>query len=187
MGFRFPVVRGNFRGRACPRRHSAMSCATRRPCCRTEPPCDVRHFYRKHAPNPRATQLIERTLKLSANIGKFKTLYKYTSERLMHVAAWYHGTPGKSSRNSWNKFQLARPSTLQNVVVLWQIERLIYAAIFLILTPKEIGQISPNLGYKCWLARPLTLPLRCPTAKSVRDICCAKNCSLENSRFVTNQ
>ena len=41
--------------------------------------------------------------------GEFvkKTLYRCISEGLMHVAAWYHGTPDQSSRNSGNKFPLA--------------------------------------------------------------------------------
>jgi len=42
---------------------------TRRPCCRREPPRDAKHLHRELAP-PRATQWIERTLKLSANMGK---------------------------------------------------------------------------------------------------------------------
>jgi len=41
-----------------------------RPFCCREPPCDVGHVYRRLAHNPRAMQKIERTLKLSANMGK---------------------------------------------------------------------------------------------------------------------
>jgi len=68
-------------------RDSAMSCATKRPCCCRKPSRDARHLYRKLAPNPRAMQFIERTLKLLANIGKLieKPLYNCTSERLMHI------------------------------------------------------------------------------------------------------
>jgi len=42
----------------------------KKPCCRRERPhaAGCRHLYRKLAPNPRATQWIERTLKLSANM-----------------------------------------------------------------------------------------------------------------------
>jgi len=47
-----------------------------------------------------------------------KPLNKCTSEELMH-AAWYHGTPGPSSRNSGNKFRLA--PTLPNFVAFRQI------------------------------------------------------------------
>jgi len=69
---------------------------TRRPCCRKEPSRDAKHLYRKLAPNP--TQWIERTLKLSANMGKLLvnhfTSVGYISEGLMHVVAWYHWTPG---------------------------------------------------------------------------------------------
>jgi len=49
-----------------------------------------------------------------------KPLYKCISERLMHVAAWYHGTLGQSSRNSKNKFRLTRLPTLPNFVALRQ-------------------------------------------------------------------
>ena len=47
-----------------------MSIQTRRPLCRKEQPHDAGHLYRNLAPNPRATQWIETTLKLSANIEK---------------------------------------------------------------------------------------------------------------------
>jgi len=40
-------------------------------------------------------------------------LYKYISEGLMHVATWYHGTPGP---NSGNKFCLAKRLMLPNFV-----------------------------------------------------------------------
>lgn len=49
--------------------HIAIISRTRRPCCRTEPSRDAEFLYRKLVPNPRATQRIERTLKLSANTG----------------------------------------------------------------------------------------------------------------------
>jgi len=53
-----------------------------------------------------------------------KPFYKCspTSEGLLHVAAWYHGTPDQSSRNSGNKLKvwLARFPTLTNFVV-WYI------------------------------------------------------------------
>jgi len=33
-----------------------------------------------------------------------KPLYNSINEGLIHVAAWYHGTPDKSTQNSGNKF-----------------------------------------------------------------------------------
>jgi len=49
-----------------------------------------------------------------------KPLCMCISEILMHVAALYRGTPDQSSRNSRNKFRLARPPRLQNFVALRQ-------------------------------------------------------------------
>ena len=43
------------------------------------------------------------------------------------VAAWYHGTPGQSSRNSGNTLRLARPPTRPNFVALRQKECEIFA------------------------------------------------------------
>jgi len=70
---------------------------SRRPCCRRELPRDVGHLYRKLAPDPLVTQWIERTLKLSEDMGSCrKTTFQCISEGLMHVAAWYHGTSGSN-------------------------------------------------------------------------------------------
>ena len=54
---------------------------TRRPCCRRELPNDAGHLYRKLAPDHRATQWIETSLKLSANMRK---LSKNHFTRLVH-------------------------------------------------------------------------------------------------------
>jgi len=43
---------------------------SRRPCCRREPPRDVGYLHRKLAPDPLVAQWIERTLKLSEDMGK---------------------------------------------------------------------------------------------------------------------
>jgi len=77
------------------------------------------------APNPRTTQWIETALKLSAsatNMGKLsKNHFTSASVKDCIVAAWYHGTTDKSSRNSGNEFWLARPLTRPNFVALRQI------------------------------------------------------------------
>jgi len=68
---------------------------SRRPCCPREPPRDVGHLYRKLAPDPLVTHLIERTLKLRKTWGSCgETTFQCISEGLMHIAAWYDGTSG---------------------------------------------------------------------------------------------
>jgi len=42
-------------------------------------------------------------------VEKTTLAYKCISEGRMRVAAWYHGTPDQSSRNSGNKFRLPDP------------------------------------------------------------------------------
>jgi len=68
---------------------ACVSLQTRRPCCRREPPRDAGNLYRKLAPNPRATQWIEGTLKLSANMGKLPKNY-FTS---LSVKDWCMSSP----------------------------------------------------------------------------------------------
>jgi len=70
-----------------------------------------------------------------------KTLYKCTSEGMMHVAAWYHGTPGPKFTNVWNKFRLVRPLTLPIFVALTKSVRGIRCR--KILLPGKVGQSSP--------------------------------------------
>ena len=88
---------------------------TRKPCCCRKLPRDAGHSCRTLAPNPRTSQWIETSLKLSANMAEVveKPLYKCISEGLIHVVSWYHRTPGQSSRNSRNKcrFQTPTPNT----------------------------------------------------------------------------
>jgi len=79
---------------------------TRRPCCRSELPCDARHLCRKLAPNLRATQSIETILKLSANVRKLLKNH-FTSARVKNWCMSQHGItgpPDQSSRNSGISF-----------------------------------------------------------------------------------
>jgi len=74
-----------------------------------------RTFVQKLAPNPRATQWIERTLKLSANIGNLSKNH-FTSASVKDWCMSPHGIrgpPDKSLRNSGNNFRLARPQRRQ--------------------------------------------------------------------------
>jgi len=81
-----------------------------------------------------------------SDIGKHrevveKPLYKCISERLMHVVAWYHGTPDRSSGNLGNKYRLARPVTLPNFVALRQnVQNIRYGKGLL---PRKVNQSSP--------------------------------------------
>ena len=114
---------------------------TRRPCCRREPPRDAGHLYRKIVPYPWATQWIERTLKLSANIEKL-SINHFTSVSVKDWCMLPHGVTrpsGQSSRNSRNKFRLARPPMLPNFVALWKKVCDIRCGVFL--SPK-VGQSS---------------------------------------------
>jgi len=78
---------------------TAYQWQTTRPCCRRELPRDAGHLHRKLAPNPRATQWIETTLKLSssANMGKL-------SKTTLHVHQWRidalspHGIRGPATK-----------------------------------------------------------------------------------------
>jgi len=67
-----------------------------------------RHLYRRLAPNPWTTQWIERTLKLSINIGKLsKNDFTSVPVKDWWMSTWCHGTLDQISRNSWKKFPLA--------------------------------------------------------------------------------
>jgi len=95
---------------------------TRRPCCRRDQPRNAGHLYRKLVPNSRARQWIETTLKLPANIGKLSKNH-FTSASVKDWCMSPHGVAGpldQSSRNSENKFRLARPPKIQNFVALRQ-------------------------------------------------------------------
>jgi len=67
---------------------------TRKACCHRELPQDAGHLYRKFPPSGNA--LNRNNTETIGKHGKVveKPLYKCISEGLMHVTAWYHGTPG---------------------------------------------------------------------------------------------
>jgi len=95
---------------------------TRRSCWCREPTSDAGHLYRKLAPIPQAMQWIERTLELSANIGKL-SINHFTSVSVKDWCMSLHciTVPGPKFTKFRNKFRLARPPTLPNFVALWQI------------------------------------------------------------------
>jgi len=81
---------------------------------------DAEHLYRKLASNPWATQWIERTLKLSASIGKLSKNH-FSSVPVKDWCMSPHGVTGPSDKSSWNsrnRFRFARPPTLPNLVAL---------------------------------------------------------------------
>ena len=90
-----------------------------------ELPRDAGHLYRKLTANPRATQWIERSLELSANMVKLSKNH-FTRAPVKDWCTSPRGVTGsqdQSSRNSGNKFPLARLLTRPNVVALRQSAR----------------------------------------------------------------